>query len=282
MAAPNLYIFPNNYFVDLTIYHYGYHDCLPLHTFGPSTRSHFLFHYVHSGKGIFNSKDESMQTTSYHVEAGQGFMIWPNQASSYSADEKDPWACSWVEFDGLRAKEIVTESGLTMDNPIYKGTGGEDQAKMENAISYIAHNPQSSPLELIGQCYLFLSGLVASSLFRKKTASSSLQDFYVREALLYIEKHFQEDIRVEDIAASCNLHRNHLGKIFKDAMGISLRDFIIQYRVKKACELLKTTNHTISEIADMSGYSNMFNFSRVFKTTMGMPPRQWKDENKLR
>ena len=282
MAAPKLHIFPSNNFVDLTIYHFGYHDCPPLHAFGPTTRSHFLFHYAHSGKGVFNSRDEKMQSTLFDVDAGQGFMIWPGQVASYTADEKDPWSCSWVEFDGLRAKEIVLEAGLIAKTPIYKGIGGEEQAKMESALSFIAHSPHAAPLELIGQCYLFLSSLIASSLSRRKTARNSLQDFYVREAILYIENHFREDIRIEDIAASCNLHRNHLGKIFKDSMGTSLRDFLIKYRVNKACELLKESNHTIGEIAEMTGFSNLFNFSRTFKVLMGIPPRQWKDKNKLR
>ena len=281
MAAPNLHVFPNNCFMDLTIYQFGHQNCPPLHTFGPAIRNHFLFHYVLSGKGVFYGENENKQATRFEILPGQGFMIWPKQITSYNADIKEPWVYMWVEFDGLKANEIVSESGLTPNNPIYMGKGDMEQSKMENALKYIAHNPKAPTFELIGHCYLFLNSLAASSLCRKKIARSSLQDFYVREAVLFIENHFREDMHIEDIAASCNIDRSHLGKIFKNAMGMGLKDFLIHYRVNKACELLKGTNHTISEIANMTGYSNLFNFSRAFKTVMGIAPRQWRDKNKL-
>ena len=43
-------IFPNERFMDLTLYQYGYEACDPLHSFGPFVRNHYLFHYVISGK----------------------------------------------------------------------------------------------------------------------------------------------------------------------------------------------------------------------------------------
>ena len=282
MTSPNMYIFPNNNFVDLTIYQFGHQDCPPLHNSGPATCGHFLFHYVHHGKGVFFAENEQNRMLRYEIEAGQGFMIWPKKMYSYTADEKEPWSYSWVEFDGLKAKQMVLESGVTENNPVYNGKSNVEQKKMVDAISYIAHNPAASPPELIGYCFLFLSNLVDSSVNRKKVARSSIQDFYVSEVLLYIETHYHKNIRVEDIATLCNLDRSHVGKIFKSTMGMSLRDYLIRYRINKACELIKGTNYSIGEIGEMAGYPNMFNFSRAFKSIMGMSPRQWRNENKLR
>ena len=282
MPAPKMYIFPSNNFVDLTIYQFGHQDCPPFHTNGPSIFNHFLFHYVHKGKGIFHAEDEQNRTIRYEIEAGQGFMIFPKQVTSYAADEKQPWSYSWVEFDGLKAREIVMESGLTESNPVYKGKNDKAQQKMVEALTYIAHSPTASPFEMIGYCYLFLSNLAASCVFHKKVARSSLQDFYINLVLIYIESHYQDNIRVEDIAASCNLDRSHIGKIFKSSLGISLRDYLIRYRINKACELMKSSNHSIGEIGGMVGYPNMFNFSRAFKAVMGISPRRWRDENMLR
>jgi len=209
-------------------------------------------------------------------------MIWPKRVASYSADGKDPWRYYWVEFDGLKARELVMESGLDINQPVYIAKETEEQKKMEDALRYMAYNGEASPFELIGYCYLFLSSFVASSAYRKKTAHSSLQNFYVQEIISYIENHYHEDIRVEDLAAICHLDRSHVGKIFKGLMGTNIRDFLIRYRIRKACELMKNSSHTIGEISVMVGYPNMFSFSRTFKTMMGQPPRKWRDENKLR
>ena len=49
-------------------------------------------------------------------------MIFPGQINTYISDEKLPWEYTWIEFDGLRAKETIELSGLSLDNPIYKAT----------------------------------------------------------------------------------------------------------------------------------------------------------------
>ena len=282
MSEPIMHVFPHNYFADLTMYQFGNHECDPFYAFGPYVRNHYLFHYVHSGKGILYSEDEKGQMTQHTVEAGQGFMIWPKQVASYAADGKQPWNYCWVEFDGLKARELVMESGLAVNQPIYKAKDDKEQKKMRDALLHMANNGSASPFELIGHCYLFLNAFVASSFYRRKTSHSSLQNFYVQEILSYIENHYHEDIRVEDLAAICNLDRSYVGKIFKSLMGTSLRDFLIRYRIRKACELMKSSAYTIGEISTMVGYPNMFSFSRTFKGIMGQPPRLWRTENKLR
>jgi YesN/AraC family two-component response regulator len=127
-----------------------------------------------------------------------------------------------------------------------------------------------------------MSALIGSSTLRKRVAGGSLREFYVREALSFIEQHYNEEIGVEDIAAFCNFDRSYLGKVFKSVLDTSPREFLIQYRINKACELMKITDCSIGEICDMVGYQNQFNFSRVFKQIMGKSPREWRNENKPR
>lgn len=108
-----------------------------------------------------------------------------------------------------------------------------------------------------------------------------LQDFYIREATSFIEQNFQNDISVEDIAAFCNLNRSYFGKIFRDAVGKSPQEFLISYRMTKAAELLKLTELTIKDIGNAVGYPSQLHFSRAFKKTYGISPREWRSENKI-
>ena len=260
----------------------GHEECEPMHMFGPATRNHFLFHYILSGKGVLYSDDDRKETTEYHLESGQGFMVWPGQSNTYLADENDPWSYMWIEFDGLKAKEFVIQSGLDPNRPVYNARDMEEHEKMKHELQYIISHSNDPPMELIGHLYLFLSALIDSSALSRKTTGGGLQFFYVNEAVKYVELHFQDEITIEDIAAHCNLNRSYLGKIFRTVMKTNLQDFLIRYRMNRACDLMKISQAPIGEICNMVGYPNLFNFSRVFKRTIGKSPSEWRKENRLR
>lgn len=112
-------IFPNENFLDVRLYQYGWEQCAPLHSFGPFVRNHYLFHYVLSGHGQLDAADQHGTVRHYPLNPGQGFLIFPGQITTYSAREDDPWKYVWLEFDGLRVAEYVDQAGLTPDQPIY-------------------------------------------------------------------------------------------------------------------------------------------------------------------
>ena len=68
-------IFPNENFLDLRLYQYGWEQCAPLHSFGPFVRNHFLLHYVISGQGFLDSTAPDGVTHRYDLSADQGFLI---------------------------------------------------------------------------------------------------------------------------------------------------------------------------------------------------------------
>lgn len=274
-------IFPNERFVDLGLYQYGYEKCDPLHSYGPFIRNHYLFHYVISGTGTLLSTDSKGVTHEYHIKSGQGFLICPNQTTTYYADKEHPWEYTWFEFDGLRVKEALNLSGLSFDSPFYHSNAKDISYELKNEMLYIAQHSTESSFHLIGHLYLALDYLTRSSSNRITVKSGKLADFYVREALSYIEQNFQNDITVENIAQSCNLNRSYFGKIFRDAVGKSPQDFLISYRTTKAAELLKLTNFSIRDISNAVGYPNQLHFSRSFKSVFGISPRQWRIENKF-
>jgi len=106
-----------------------------------------------------------------------------------------------------------------------------------------------------------------------------LKDFYAREAVSFVEHNYQNDITVEDIAAFCNLNRSYFGKIFKDVLSVTPQEFLIRFRMAKACEYMETTNLPIGEISARVGYPSQLHFSRAFKKTYGQPPREWRLAN---
>ena len=97
-------IFPNENFIDLCMYQFGYEQCDPGHSFGPATRNHYLFHYILSGTGTLMADNAKGETQTYSIKSGQGFIIFPGQINTYIADKQLPWEYMWIEFDGLRIK----------------------------------------------------------------------------------------------------------------------------------------------------------------------------------
>lgn len=282
MSDMKFSIFPNENFVDLSLYQFGYEQTDPSHSYGPATRNHYLFHYILSGTGILLADDSKGNTQTYRIKSGQGFMIFPDQITTYISDKDLPWEYIWVEFDGLRVKEALDIVGLSKDTPVYHAKFKDLRENMIEEMLYLTENGEESPFHLIGHLYLFFDAMLRSITSDQNTNKKRLQDYYIREALAYIEHNFQNDITVEDIAKICGLNRSYFGKIFKDSTGKTPQQFLLTYRMIKATELLKLTRLSIGDISNAVGYPNQLHFSRAFKNVYGMSPREWRNENKTK
>ena len=272
-------IFPNQNFVDLGLFQFGWERCAPAHSFGPAARNHYLFHYILSGTGTLMADDSKGVTQTYSIKSMQGFMIFPNQITTYVADRQLPWEYVWLEFDGLRVKSLLDTIGLSLDKPVYHARNKNLRKDMANEMLYISRHKDESPFHLIGHLYLFLDYLLRSAADEQLEHGSKLREFYIHEALTYIEHNFQNEITIEDIAGVCGLNRTYFGKIFKEALGKTPQEFLLNYRMLKAAELLKLTSLSIGDIGLAVGYANQMHFSRAFKNNYGISPREWRYQN---
>lgn len=221
------------------------------------------------------------RTREYQIKSGQGFMIFPRQINTYIADPKLPWEYAWIEFDGLRAKEIISLAGLSPDRPVYHASSRELRELMIEEMLYIVEHSSESPFHLIGHLYLFIDYLSRSAATMRLSSTGKVRDFYIKEALNYIEQNFQNDISVEGIAEFCGLNRTYFGRIFKEVIGRSPQEFLLNYRMAKAAELLKLTQLSIGDIGNAVGYPNQLHFSRAFKNVYGASPREWRSQNRM-
>ena len=279
MSNTFFHIFPSENFIDLGMYQYGYEQCDPGHSFGPATRNHYLFHYVLSGTGTLMADNAKGETQTYSIKSGQGFLIFPGQITTYYADLRLPWEYVWIEFDGLRVKEALDLTELSMNSPVYRSHSKDLREQLVNEMMYIVHHAKESPFHLIGHLYLFFDYLMQSSKSTKLVHSSKMSDFYIKEAIHFIEQNFQNNITVEEIASVCGINRSYFGKIFRKSIGRSPQEFLMNYRMVKATELLKLTSLSIAEIGSAVGYENQLHFSRAFKTIYGVSPREWRNQH---
>lgn len=270
----NHYLKPLNN-VDLNMYQCGREDCDPSHSFGPAIRDHYLIHYILSGKGSFRVGDKV-----YHLKKGQGFLICPEIVTYYQADEKEPWIYSWVGFNGLKAEEYLKNANLTAKNPVFTYQKDKSLEEYLAKMVDIKHLSDSGELRLLGLLYLFLAKLTkgqGGDFFSER--GEDRKDIYIKRAIEYIERNYSRKLSVAEIANYIGLHRSYFYSIFKENIEISPQEFIIEFRLNKACELMKKTKLTIGDISRSVGYDDPLLFSRIFKKIKGVSPSKYRKIN---
>ena len=274
-------VFPHENFVDLFLVQFGWEQCESLYSYGPHVRNNYLFHYIISGKGHLEVRQRDGSLRTYPLRAGQGFLICPNQVTTYCADEKDPWAYTWVEFGGVQAQYRLGLAGLSEKRPLFQPIQPDMALKVRDELMYIANHPQASSLNLMAHFYLFLDALIDGSASKQRVRGQSQRSFYIREAIHFIEQYYKNAITIDQVASFCGLNRTYFSRLFKEVMGQTPQDYLAHYRISKAVELMRNTNLSIGEIAAMVGYPNQLYFSKVFRKIHGLPPRTWRQEDQL-
>ena len=273
-------IYSGRHFVDLGMYQTGHEQCARGHLFGPAAREHFLFHYVLKGKGTLLCPDSSGELKKHLIQADEGFLLMPGCVTTYFADADEPWEYVWVEFDGMIVREGIDRAGFSQDAPVYRASLPEYREQVKQEALYIAEHAEESRLHLVGHLYLFFDALIRSNRQSNAYSGSSLRDYYVHEAISFIEQNYQNDISVEDIAKNVGLNRSYLGKIFKERQGQSPQAFLLSYRMAKAAEILQKTDLSVAKTGLSVGYQNQLHFSRAFKGVYGISPREWRNKNR--
>lgn len=256
---------------DLYIYQCGSLPCESGHAYGPTVRDHFLIHYVHSGKGIFQ-----VGNTTWHLKAGNGFLICPDVVTFYQADRDDPWHYSWIGFHGLKAEHYLKDAGLSAEHPIFEYTEDDfiDNCFQEMATAY--YLKKGGMVKRLAYLYLFLHKLTQLNTQEVYYDSSDRKELYVTLALQYIELNYSRKITVKMISDSIGLNRSYLNSVFKSSLGKTLQEYLMEFRVRKACELLANESLTIRNISLSVGYTDPLLFSKVFKSIQGVTPSEYK------
>lgn len=94
----------------------------------------------------------------------------------------------------------------------------------------------------------------------------------------YVKAHIQEEISMGDIAEVVYLNPQYMVRLFRKQEGISILEYITNVRIRMATKLLRETDYSIQQVADLAGYSNYSYFSRVYKKITGKSPQEYKKE----
>jgi len=263
-----------NAFFDLHYHYHGKEACRPGHNWGPGIKDHYKFHFIHEGRGVYHFGGKS-----WDLVKGQGFLVYPESVSQYTADQEDPWIYSWCAFSGNCAELLLEEANLTRSFPIFTAT---EHSWFETfAAAFNANGTHECSLALARQSELYrffkeLNDLAARSGRARDGRAPSVKDQYVRKAIDYVHINYGRRIHVSDIADSVGIDRIYLARLFKESLSISPQAYLVQYRMEKASKLLLNPVLSISDAARSVGYEDPLLFSKMFKKVIGLSPRAYR------
>lgn len=256
---------------DINMYKCGIEDCDPEHSWGPAIRDHYLVHFVLSGKGIFRYMDKI-----YRLEKGQGFLIIPGVIAQYESDSSEPWSYAWIGFNGLMAEKYLTYAGLSCENAVFEYKNEEYVRECFQGMLSTKSLAKSGEIRRLGFLYMILSQLIEESDKAAPQSSEDRKKGYVRKVLEYIQINYSREISVMEISSYIGLDRSYLSSLFRHYMNTSIQKFIIEYRVNKACELMRNAALSLADISRSVGYEDPLLFSKTFRKLKGLPPREYR------
>jgi len=111
--------------------------------------------------------------------------------------------------------------------------------------------------------------------------ASSVRSTHIRQAILYIQNHFTENIRLEDVARIAGYSPNYFNSQFKSHTGVSFKQFLNDLRFSFARKLLLFTDIPISQVCSECGYRDISVFSAEFKQKYGLSPKHFREQKRL-
>lgn len=248
---------PSTYVAGITMYSDDYHIIIPS-TPPPETYINNSLKTVERGKIITINPGESI-----YVEKEQ-------RTEQYLTLLIKP------EFMNNIAKEMNLSDNikfLKLQNPFSK--------ELLQAINSFDHETQRSEnFQLLLDC---LSTQIVILLLREFKTNSNFKKIYLPDsdtcisvAIDFMETFYSSNITIDDICKEINLSKYHFIRIFKQKKGLSPHQYLLKIRIKKAEELLRSREFSITEVAALCGFISAPHFSNTFKLMTGHSPSEYR------
>ncbi len=228
-------------------------------------REYYRIHYILRGEGYY-----FLGGNEYHIEAGSGFVIFPGEIPKYQVEKDNPWEYFWLAVSGEEMKRLVKKAKLSRSQPIYHS--GNDRGAVIEALMGL-HDLILDRGKTIEDCMESFFGHV-----QPYEAQVKKNSHYFDMSIRFVHDNYSQQITVTDIAESCMIDRTYLYKLFKKNLSLSPQEYLLKYRIKKACELLRLSEESMTEIAYMVGFQDYSAFSKQFKKYCEMTPKKYRKQ----
>ncbi|WP_459783706.1 AraC family ligand binding domain-containing protein [Alkalibacterium sp. s-m-22] len=259
--------------LDLSIDFCGYEDLEPSYSYGPSVRNNYVLHYITHGTGTFYYNHEN-----FALEAGDLFLLKPNEMTYYVANSSDPWSYYWIGISGTKLEDLLSLSKIN-ETAILKYSQSKKTKTIGNLIKEIVLQTESNLTQLDyikAYSYLYSIMYELGKAYPNPLRENKIKHDYFSQIKNYIDQNYHNNIDIQSIADQLNINRSYLSVLFKKNIGLSPKKYMMDVRMKRASQLLFATKMTINEIAFSVGYNDQVTFSKAFKNYFLLTPSQYR------
>ncbi|MBO5911896.1 MAG: helix-turn-helix transcriptional regulator [Clostridia bacterium] len=211
------------------------------------------------------------------VEAGDLFIAFPNQIHYYIDEQRpvehkiliaSPDMCP--EFNRIFKSMVPTVPLLknAIENP-------RIVAAFDNMVQCKTEKVEYSETEARGCMLILMSEIFRNvELIEKEPYDNDL----VKDIITYCYENYSNDISLQTVADALHVSRCYVSRIFSKRLHISFNDYINSLRIRNACEMLKSSSQSVTEIAYIVGYNSVRTFDRVFLNSRKMTPKEYRQK----
>ena len=217
-----------------------------------------------------------------HTPACSFIIYTPGHPQFYRPDTNEYYD-DWVHFGPDNEEiELMRELGIPLNEPVAVSDITDVSAIVRNMCfeHYSANANREKSVDLYFR--LLLYKLNEKTLMQLNSAKAAEGRYF--EKLLWIRESIYRwpgrDYSIDDMAKELSLSRSRFQHLYTETFGVSVNKDITNSRLKKAVELLETSDQSISDIASIVGYSSIQYFTRQFKNEIGLTPVQYRIANK--
>lgn len=234
---------------------YGYQECSPAYAFGPAVRSYYLLHYICAGSGTLYKNGQA-----FPVNTGDVFVILPGETTTYQASADTPWVYCWLGFHCPGDLDFLKA-------PVLR----------QPPVRHVFEQIRQCAEEELGDFRIF--SLTHELLWQLSTPAKRPVENYAVYARTHLENMYMTTVTIEELANILHIDRRYLTNVFRKAYGISPHAFLMELRLKKAREFLRS-GCSVTDAAAMAGFSDLPNFSKKYKSRFGLCPRDEKAQTR--
>lgn len=243
----------------------------------------YVLIYCISGSGKYKIGDRQ-----YEVKANQYFILPAYTPHAYASNNDDPWTIYWIHFSGTLASYYaqVGEEPITISSNLNSRIADRnaifEDIFMTLSDGYTIENLRYTTSLL----HFYLGSLQYLPIYRKyhkrtESGNKEEENLVINAALKYMEENLEKSITLQDISKYTGYSISHFSMMFKSYTGHSPLSYFNELKVKKACELLDTTDLKINQISSMVGFNDSLYFSRLFTKSVGISPKKYRKSSNL-
>ena len=185
----------------------------------------------------------------------------------------------WLHF---QIHEAETCTGRVETLAVRQHVALQNPARMEELFRQFLHDQETGRLlRLTAPAYLRLMLANIEAAGEQEQGAGGEISRHASHADHYIRTHFHEPIHSAMIATHFKLNVDYIGRLYKQAFGITLTEGIQRERLKRARECLLDSDANINEVASECGYTSSVYFRRCFERSEGLSPRAWRKRHAL-